>query len=253
MYLYFDLFGFHIPSYGLCIVLGLITSNLLAIYVSKKKKMELDNFITLEAYGILGAFIGAKLLYLIVSFRDIDWNQILNVEYFSQLMQGGFVFYGGLIGGLLFIFIGGKIHKLNTMEYVRKFVFIIPFGHCFGRIGCFMAGCCYGIPYSGIGAVVFPKGSYAPADIELFPVQLVEAILLMVIALLILILEMKCDFYFTIETYLVLYGITRFVLENFRYDDARGYLFGLSTSQWISVLVVFASVWFVSQNKKVKE
>ena len=154
------------------------------------------------------------------------------------------MFYGGLIGGLACVLLGGRLHKIDTMKYIGRFIGFIPFIHSFGRVGCFMSGCCYGIPYSGIGAVRFPAGSYAPADIELFPVQLVEAGMLMVIACIILYLVLAKNNLHGIELYLVLYGCTRFILELFRYDAVRGRLLGLSTSQWISLLSIAGVVLY---------
>ena len=222
MHLYTDLFGIEVPSYGLMIALGVVLANLVGGFVLKREKLDFNDFIILEAYCMLGAFIGAKVLYLIVSYDYIDWNRILDYVYFNELMIGGFVFYGGLIGGILFIFLGGKLHGIIPKPYIRSFIFLIPFIHCFGRIGCFMAGCCYGVPYHGIGAVVFPEGAYAPSGVELFPVQLVEACCLAMIAVLLLVLQVFIGYRFTVELYLLLYGIERFILEYFRYDDIRG-------------------------------
>ena len=142
-------------------------------FVLKHEKLDFNDWMILEAYCILGGFLGAKLLYLLVSYKSIDWSRITDFQYFNALMLSGFVFYGGLIFGLIFVFLAGKIHKIPAGIYVRKFIFLIPFMHSFGRVGCFMAGCCYGIPYDGIGAVVFPEGSYAIPGIKLFPVQFV--------------------------------------------------------------------------------
>lgn len=119
------------------------------------------------------------------------------------------MFYGGLIGGLLCVIGAGKIYKMDYMSYIRNFIFLIPLIHGFGRIGCFLAGCCYGKPYHGPGAVVFPEGSYAPAGIELFPVQLMEAAMLFLIFFVLLWLEIRKSWKYTIETYFVLYGITQ--------------------------------------------
>lgn len=242
MHLYFSLFGHIIPSYGLMIAVGVILANLIALRLIKRNHDDLNDFIIIEAYIFGGAFIGAKLLYLIVFFDNIEWEHILDFEYFNSLMQGGFVFYGGLIGGLLFALLAGKIHKLPVKEYIIDYIFLIPFVHAFGRIGCFMAGCCYGIPYDGIGAVVFPEHSYALSGISLFPVQLVEAFLLLFISLLILYLHLFRNSKYTVETYSVLYGISRFILEYLRYDDFRGKLGIFTTSQWISILLCVFTV-----------
>lgn len=250
MHLYFHLFGHMIPSYGLMIAVGVILANLIALPLIKKNQHDLNDFIIIEAYVIGGAFIGAKLLYLIVSLENIEWEHIFNFEYFNSLMQGGFVFYGGLIGGLLFALLAGKLHKLPVKEYIIDYIFLIPFVHGFGRIGCFMAGCCYGIPYDGIGAVIFPENSYALSRISLFPVQLVEAFALLTISLLVLYFHLFRKSKYTVETYFILYGIIRFVLEYFRYDDFRGKLGIFTTSQWIAVMLcVFAFIMII--NKKI--
>ena len=68
---------------------------------------------------------------------------------------------------------------------------MIPIMHAFGRVGCFFAGCCYGRPYKGFGAVTFPEGSQGPSGVSLFPVQLVEAILVLIIAIVLLWLQIK--------------------------------------------------------------
>ena len=228
MHVYLHLFGLTIPSYGLLIASGVVIGNIIAFFVLKHEKLDFNDWMILEAYCILGGFLGA-----------------------NALMLSGFVFYGGLIFGLIFVFLAGKIHKIPAGIYVRKFIFLIPFMHSFGRVGCFMAGCCYGIPYDGIGAVVFPEGSYAIPGIKLFPVQLVESACLMIIAFAILYLQIKKQWYYTVETYLILYAILRFCLENLRYDAERGYYAGLSTSQWISIgFLVAAMVSVVWQKKR---
>ena len=76
MSIYLNILGFHIPSYGLMITLGVILANVFALYPLKKYKLIFDDFLILEAYTLLGAFIGAKLLYLIISYREIDLSLI---------------------------------------------------------------------------------------------------------------------------------------------------------------------------------
>ncbi len=233
------------PTYGMMITLGIALANWVAWYLVKRYHHDLLDFIMLEAYVGLGAFIGAKLLYLIVSYKEIDWSRITEPAYFNGLMRGGFVFYGGLIGGLLMIMLAGKLHRIPVLTYVRTFIFLIPFIHAFGRVGCFLAGCCWGIPYEGPGAVCFPEESFAPSGISLFPIQLAEAIVLLVIALVIVGLQLWKNWRYTLELYLVLYGICRFVLEQFRYDEARGYFWIFSTSQWISICMIGVAVLLV--------
>lgn len=249
MHLYINIMGLELPSYGLLIAMGVIIANLVAYPILRKTKQDGNDFIILEAYGILGGFLGAKALYLFVSRNQIDWSKITDLGYANQLMLSGFVFYGGLIGGILFIFLAGKMHKINALEYIRNFIFVIPFIHSFGRVGCFMAGCCYGKPYDGPFAVVFPENSYALPGVKLFPIQLVEAGGLMVIAILLIILRLRFHFVCTIEFYFIVYGLFRFILEYFRYDAIRGSWGVFTTSQWISLLFIVIGMVAVSRSK----
>lgn len=254
MCLYFNLGVLSIPSYGFMITLGIILANLIAvIYIIKQYNLDFNDFLILEGYCILGGFIGAKLLYLLVSFKEIEWSKILDITYFNSIIQGGFVFYGGLLFGLLSAFLVKKIHKINLELYVRHCIFLIPFIHAFGRIGCYLAGCCYGIPYNGLFAVTFPEGSLAPVGIPLFPVQLVEAILLFLITIIILYLDRRKYILNPVIFYLGSYGILRFTLEYFRYDEYRGHILLFSTSQWISVFIVTVSfVLYIYYRRKSK-
>lgn len=257
MKLYTNLFSISVPSYGLMIVIGVVLANIVAflmIYTSQRsnkrlqnleeKKLDYNDLFILEAYCILGGFVGAKLLYVLVSFQEIEWNDILTLTGFNLFMQAGFVFYGGLIGGILAVIFAGKIHNIDTKLYFNEFILLLPMIHGFGRIGCFMAGCCYGMPYEGIGATIFPENSFAISGIKLFPVQLVEAIGLFCILGFMLMLKTKFHMKHMVELYCLLYAVLRFILEFFRYDAMRGKLWLLSTSQWISLAMVGSvAVW----------
>ncbi|MBR3056960.1 MAG: prolipoprotein diacylglyceryl transferase [Clostridiales bacterium] len=242
MHIYMHLFGLSIPSYGLMIVIGAFLANVIGYFLVKKEKKDFDDFILVEAYCILGGFIGAKLLYFIVSFNDIEWNRFFEKEYLDMIMRSGFVFYGGLIGGIAAALLCGKLHKIDIKWFFTHCIFLIPMIHGFGRVGCFMAGCCYGIPYDGPLAVVFPEDSMAIHGVKLFPVQIVEAVFLILISLIVLYVTVKIKSRFTVETYLILYSILRFFLEHYRYDEARGKFLGISTSQWISIPLFLGSL-----------
>lgn len=245
MKLFLEFWIFKIPTYGLCIAAGIILANVLALLTIKhtRKKLIMDDFILVECYLGLGGFLGAKLLYLLVSAPQIEWGRIFrDPDYFRAVIQGGFVFYGGLIGGILAGFLCAKLHKINVLAYFEEYIYLLPLIHAFGRLGCHMAGCCFGIPYNGPGAVVFPEGSIAPAGISLFPVQLTESCCLFLIFAVLLFLRLKFYWRYNIETYLFLYGTLRFFLENYRYDAVRGFFGPLSTSQWISLFLILCGV-----------
>lgn len=235
---------FKIPGYGTMIVTGAIIANIIVILlIIKRDKKNIWDFVILEGFGLLGGIIGSKLLYIIVSFNDIPWNRIGEPEILVALIGGGFVFYGGLILAIIFVFIGGKINKIDTWDYLSNYAFAIPLAHGFGRIGCFLAGCCYGIPYDGPLSVIYPEDSLiAPSGIPMFPVQLVEAVCLFIISIILFLLYLFRKTEYLLPMYFILYGIVRFILEYYRYDEYRGKFLSLYTSQWISIGMAAAGI-----------
>ena len=253
MQVYINIFGRQIPTYGLMIVIGILVANFIGAFIQKKNKRKFEDLLLIEAFCIAGGLTGAKILYIIVEWKDIDWNiAFSSIENFVQFLGAGFVFYGGLIGGLLTIFIADKIHKLDLGFYIYHYIFLIPLIHGFGRIGCFQAGCCYGIPYDGPLAVIFPEGSFAVHGVKLFPVQLVEAVFLMLIAIIVAVFTYAVKLKYNTELYLILYAVLRFFLEDYRYDPERGFYFGLSTSKWISIFMFTAAVVSIIIRSRIK-
>jgi phosphatidylglycerol:prolipoprotein diacylglycerol transferase len=120
----------------------------------------------------------------------------------------------------------------------------------FGRIGCFLAGCCYGRETDSMLGVVFPAGSIAPAGIKLFPVQLFSAGGDFLIAGILLLFsnKLKCKGD-TGALYQHLYGLGRFFIEYFR-NDYRGVVAALSTSQFISIFAVLVSLAMFAVGRK---
>ena len=231
-----------ISWYGLFIVLGITAGVLLGYILMRINHLKFDDFIQIACFVGLGAMAGAKLLYLIVSWESIDFSRITDPEYFSALMGGGFVFYGGVFGGLLGLYLCSKILHIQVAVYARAAIPVIPVAHAFGRIGCAMAGCCYGVPYDGPGAVVYTESIAAPLNVPLFPVQAVEAAGNLAIAAVLCLYGEVCRRNSknpkSLQVYLILYAVFRFALEYVRYDDSeRGILLGLSTSQWISIAI----------------
>lgn len=234
-----------IPLYGMCIVVGVFIANIIIKMTCEKKHFQWDDIVLSEAYFALGGIIGGKLLYLITTLSTIPWGQ-MDATIFHQLMAGGFVFYGALIGAIIAVFIGAKIHHLPILNIGKEYLYLIPFMHAFGRLGCHFAGCCYGVPYDGIFSVTYGKDAFAPQDVSLFPIQLLEAICLLGISGW---LYMLPKYKNSLIHYLCLYAIIRFLLEFFRGDVARGSYLIFSTSQWISIIILIILL-VTRRNKK---
>ncbi len=159
--------------------------------------------------------------------------------FFQDLIYGGIVFYGGMLGVLAGAAIFAKFTHRSIRLMLDHITPSIPLFHIFGRIGCLFAGCCYGFECSwGVPNEDFPGKLF-------FPVQAIESLcnLLIFSGLLIMQKVRKSDKY-TLEAYLFTYGICRFILELFRGDTGRGiWPDGLSSSQHISIaLVIFVAV-----------
>lgn len=231
---------FFIAYYGVLIIAGVTAGIFLAGILTKKFHLIFDNFILAAAFGGLGGMIGAKLLYLLVSWNKIDFSRLMELSYVSELMRGGFVFYGGLAGGVLGLMICKKLCGISVWKYAEIYIPCLPLVHAFGRMGCTLTGCCYGIPYDGIGAIVYHHSIIAPNNITLFPVQVVEAgaDLLIVVILLVYIFKKRKAHQNSIILYCTLYAAVRFILEFLRYDLDRGQFLWFSTSQWISLAVI---------------
>ena len=264
----FDIFGFSVPLYGVLFWLGILAAAAVAIFLFKKREIPLFDLVCSAIYTIIGAIIGAKLLFFIVSFSEIVEGVraayaagATVMQIVAALMQGGFVFYGGLIGGILGLLIYCWQFKMPVLKFFDIYAVVLPFGHAFGRVGCFFGGCCYGMPYDGIFSYkyfVSPENGGAPGLLgeSLFPVQLFEAFFLLVIfaAQMLIFYKKPKPYGILVVNYGVLYAITRFVLEFFRYDAVRGVYGGLSTSQWISIALILGAgalvlLYYLKQRK----
>lgn len=247
-----DIFGLKIPMYGLMIVLGVFVGIFVSIkYFGKFYTVPKQDIIFGYMYGLIGLMIGAKLLYICTSFSTIIKNSSNLLEVMDNIMSSGFVFYGGLIGGIIGVFIYSKQFKVSFKDLMVIIVPAVPLIHSFGRIGCLFAGCCHGMEYNGWGHVVFTNSLVAPNNIPFFPIQAVESILNIIIFIVLLVTYKRyVQTTKSIQIYLILYSIVRFCLEFFRGDYIRGIFFGISTSQWISILIVVSVSAYLIFNKK---
>ena len=160
---YFEIFGRVVPMYGVCFVIGMGLAVLTAWLLARRFKEVPQIDVTCSAvYTGIGAEVGAKLLFIIVNLPLIISGQLTLLQAF----QGGFVFYGGLIGGVIGLFIYVKHYKLNAFKFFELYATIVPLGHSIGRVGCFFGGCCYGIEYDAFVLVLrraFPLYPKAPS------------------------------------------------------------------------------------------
>lgn len=229
----FTIGRFTVHGYGLMIGIGIIAAYLAAEYRAKKKNLDSEKIFSLTVWCLIGGILGAKFLYYITEIKDILENPALLLK-----TANGFVVYGGIIGGILAGFLCCRRYKLNFFRYFDLVMPSIALAQGFGRIGCFLAGCCYGIETNSRFGVIFHHSDYAPNGIRLVPTQLISSGLdfLNFLVLVFLAEKVKVDGQVA-GLYLIFYSIGRFIIEYFRGDLIRGSVGILSTSQFISIFL----------------
>ena len=254
MHPFFSVFGLVFPAYGVMMMLGIGSAfTLVAILCrpSAKNRRGLDRMDTILtcSIAILGMIIGGFALRPLMKLPEVifRWGYFYQMpvgEFFGYIF-GEFVFYGGLIGGAIASFIfcrGYKVPVLTTFDAISA---AVPLGHAFGRVGCFLAGCCHGARVSrdSAFAVVYPATSLsAPSGVPLVAVPLIEAMALVLISAIIVVIFMKTKIAgLCFGLYIMLYSVVRFILEFFRGDPGRGVYGIFSTSQYISIALFVLS------------
>lgn len=238
--------SFTVHGYGLMIAIGVIAAYMMAEYRAKKKNMDPDNVLSLVIWALVSGYIGSKLLFIITILPDVFKDPSI----LKNIWQG-WVVYGGIIGGVIGIMIMCRVKKLDFWQYIDLTAPSMALAQGFGRIGCLLAGCCYGRPATSAFAITFHSSAFAPNNIALVPTQIISSGLDFANAFVLLWLDRKkkCDGQI-MALYLMFYSTGRFVLEYFRGDLERGSVGVLSTSQFISVFTfILGVVIFVARTR----
>ena len=239
---YIEVFSRRIPMYGLMAGLGVL---LAVLYVKRAEKrypaLETDAELAF-VYGIVGAFVGAKLLFLCTVLPELRadlpylWTQ--TAAFLKKYLSAGFVFFGGLYGALAAALLYARLTRTSAEKLLNMLLPAVLLIHGLGRVGCFCMGCCYGKPSEKWG-VLFSRSEIAPSDVPLLPIQLYEAAgVLLLFGVLAHMGAKKANGFRMLAVYLLAYSILRFGLEYLRGDAYRGFLLGLSVSQMLSITSV---------------
>jgi phosphatidylglycerol:prolipoprotein diacylglycerol transferase len=223
----FELLGLKLYTYPLLLGIIWAISYHLSLFLLEYRKVSFKYF-KLFYFGLfISSWIGAKVFYLLTLEFEMVKLASMSTNFW---LGGGFVFYGGLIFGLMFT----AVFSLLSKQQMKTFTFAIPvlcLGHSLGRIGCLLAGCCYG------SVTKFPLSLHIHGA-DRHPVQLYESIGLLI--LFIVTFELFKKGKSVIKFYLAAYGLLRFSLEFFRGDKIRGedVLYIFSTSQLIAISII---------------
>ena len=243
MFPLFDFFGRTVGSYALCAIVGIVVSCFYCYFLGRKKGIKGDDIIITALVGAGGSIVGGHILYAAVNYKFIfaffsAANKNEAVDFILSAFSGS-VYYGGLFGSLVAVKLFLKYYSVNQKDDLFNiYVIGVPLFHSFGRIGCFLGGCCYGIE-SSFGFTVH-NNTLVPEinGVSRFPVALFEAFFNFLICMLLTYIFKKNSKSKLISIYFLCYAPLRFMLEFLRGDRARGVCFGLSTSQWISIAIL---------------
>jgi phosphatidylglycerol:prolipoprotein diacylglycerol transferase len=254
--------GLH--TYGVLIAVGLAAGLVLGAREARRRHLDVGRVLDFAFWAIVAGFVGSRLAYGLVNVGDFaracagagaprsvgavlsDCTRILHV------WEGGLVFYGGAVGAALVAAVFARRNGWSFWVLGDVFAPGIALGHALGRLGCFAAGCCFGKTATGDWGVAFPSGSVAFDELSslgfvapgatftprLHPTQLYEALgeALLFAALLLVRPRLRARPGALALGYAAGYALLRFVVEMFRGDVARRYVFELATPRLASAL-----------------
>jgi phosphatidylglycerol:prolipoprotein diacylglycerol transferase len=240
-----EAYHIYVASYGMMLALGFISGYLLTCHLARLKGQSKEHVYNLVVYIAAAALIGARLFH--VFFEDFHTYRQHPLKILA-FWQPGFSFYGGLVGAGIVSYIYMRKNKLSPLIYLDLFAPSLMLGQVFGRIGCFLAGCCWGKPTDLPWGVVFtdPHSLAGTPGIPLHPTQLYQALWNLGGAVFLYSVA-KGKTYFpgkTLSLYLIVYPIGRFLIEFFRGDAYRGFVIPgvLSTPQLLSSVLFVIGV-----------
>ena len=234
----FSIGPFTVHGYGLMIAIGVVVAMFVADKRAGKRGINGELIYGLTVWTIVLGFLSAKVLFIITYFKDFLASPMTFIK------GNGFVVFGGIIGGVATIWGYCRINKVSFIDMFDLVVPEVALAQGFGRIGCLLAGCCYGRETTSAIGIVFTHSDFAPNGIRLMPTQIMMSIGDFINAGLLFFMAVRCEKKLMQErntdeyphstegrvglAYLSFYSIGRFFIEFFR-NDYRGAVGILST------------------------
>lgn len=226
-----NLFGLIIPTYFL--TLSIVFSFIIFALVKRAKSVNVDpnKALDLYLYILLGSFLGARVFYIL--YQDLSYFTKNPLEVFS-VWNGGFVFYGGFIGGTLAIVLFSKLKKESLTLWLNFCAPLLALGYGLGRFACLMNGCCYGA-ITDVWWGVHLHGAFR------HPTQLYAVFWELLLFALLIVYEKLRGFNSKPDVFsiwLIGHGFGRLIMEYFRADDRGALLLNSSVSSLISFVLI---------------
>jgi phosphatidylglycerol:prolipoprotein diacylglycerol transferase len=237
-------------SYGLMIAIGILVAYWFVHKRTKPFGITKDQLSSMFIWSIFAGFVGGKLFFFL---EDID-KYIDQPRLLLKLTGGGFVFYGSVLFVVPVIILWLRKKKIAVRPFLDIVAFVGPIIQVFGRVGCFLAGCCHGRECHNFLGVTFTNpDSLAPQNVMLYPTQLFDIAINVVIILTLLWFEKRKKFGGQLMLiYLMMYAVGRSINEMYRGDEERGFVFGglFSHSQFIAICIFTVCIYVWSRWRK---
>lgn len=220
-------------SFGLMVALGVLLSLfLMGREVEHTGFPTKDEAFDLVFFTVVCGFAGARLLYVFENWEDYQSNPLMIFAFW----EGGLIFYGGLVAALTGLLVFFKIRKLPPLKTLDFIIPYVALSHAFGRVGCFLNGCCLGDACGLPWAVRFPGESFTR-----HPAQLYEAFLDLILFIALQCLKKKKSRPGIVSCcYFAGYALIRFGVESIR--TSNPFLLFFTYNQWISIVIFFAAL-----------
>jgi phosphatidylglycerol:prolipoprotein diacylglycerol transferase len=244
-----------ISSYGVLLVAAFWSGLYVFLKMGHSRRIDTSHLFNLSLYVMIAAIAGARLFYVIMhwdEFADNWLGAVIPIQKDGTFGLGGLIFLGGLIAAVLIGIWYVRRYRLPLWKTADSAAPAVAVGIIFGRIGCFLNGCCFGKVCNQPWGIYYPDDSYANAIIgaqPLHPTQLYDAALAAINLTVLLLLNRKnLPDGMLAAIFLMIYGISRITVDVFRYYESAMMVGGWTVNQWISfVLFVCGAIIVVKK------
>lgn len=229
------MFNVKISLYGIFIIISILSGMFIVYKNSRNLDFKSEEIFGLLIYIVVGIIFGAKYFTFFTNLNNFKDN--------FNFVQLGLSSYGAVIGVIVMVFFFSKQFHKNLKDLIYALMPAIPLMYGIGKIGCFLSGCCYGIEYSGFLSVSYRYSFSAPDGVQLFPVQLLEAVIFMLIFIFMYLkVNKNKSNYFTIGQFFIVCGISKFLLDYLRMSHI-GKIF--SINQIVSLFFIIIGLYLI--------
>ena len=228
--------------YGVLVACGFLAGIWMTVWRARRENIPVELIFDLSLYLLIFGMLGGKLFYLIAYWPDFmrDFHR----EGFNAL-RSGFVFYGGFICAVIVTIHYARRHGIAHWRMADLFTPALPLGHAFGRLGCFMEGCCYGDRCDLSWAAHFPA-NHPTYPYGVYPTQFMEAAANLLFCAFLSWFYPRRKFDGQVFwIYAILYAVMRFSIEFIRGDNPRQWPGHLTNSQVTAILWLVAAAVFL--------